>query len=189
MIRLVEHADLDVAEVAVALLDQVGQPAGAGDDDVGRARSAATCGFCGTPPKIVATLRPTARASGARTAWTWLASSRVGTSTRPRGRQALVKPVGQPGGQRDREAERLAGSGLPPAEDVQAGEGVREGGGLNGEGRGDARRSASAATSGAGTPAEAKVTVGVAAAARAVAAAARGSPTFGGQCGFWAEQS
>ena len=35
VIRFVDHADLDVAEVTVTLLDQIGQPAGAGDDDVG----------------------------------------------------------------------------------------------------------------------------------------------------------
>ncbi len=33
-----------------------------------------------------------ARASGRRTAWTWLASSRVGTRIRPRGRPAMVYP-------------------------------------------------------------------------------------------------
>src|SRR4029077_19423744 len=42
--------------------------------------------------KMVATLRPMARASGTRTACTWVASSRVGTSTRPRGRHAIVYP-------------------------------------------------------------------------------------------------
>ena len=44
------------------------------------------------PPKMVATVRSIAWASGASTAWTWLASSRVGTRTRPRGRPALVNP-------------------------------------------------------------------------------------------------
>src|SRR6266516_4173879 len=57
-----------------------------------RARRAATCRLWGVPPKTVTTVSPTAWASGARTAWTWLASSRVGTSTRPRGRQAMVWP-------------------------------------------------------------------------------------------------
>ncbi len=57
-----------------------------------RSRRAATCGCCETPPKIAVTLRPVAWASGARTAWTWLASSRVGTSTSPRGRHAMVCP-------------------------------------------------------------------------------------------------
>ena len=57
-----------------------------------RSRSAVTCGRCGVPPKTVVTVSPTARASGDRTAWTWAASSRVGTSTRPRGRHAIVCP-------------------------------------------------------------------------------------------------
>ena len=37
VVRLVEHGDLDVAQVAVALLDEVGQAPRAGDDDVGPA--------------------------------------------------------------------------------------------------------------------------------------------------------
>ena len=61
-----------------------------------RLRRAATCAFCPMPPKMVATVRPVAWASGASTAWTWLASSRVGTSTRPRGRPALVYPSASP---------------------------------------------------------------------------------------------
>ena len=55
-----------------------------------RLRSAATCGFCEVPPKIAVTLRPAAWASGVSTAWTWAASSRVGTRISPRGRQAIV---------------------------------------------------------------------------------------------------
>jgi hypothetical protein len=35
VVRLVEHGDLDVAQVAVALLDEVGEPPRAGDDDIG----------------------------------------------------------------------------------------------------------------------------------------------------------
>ena len=34
VVGLVHHADLDVAEMAVTLIDQVGETAGAGDDDV-----------------------------------------------------------------------------------------------------------------------------------------------------------
>jgi hypothetical protein len=48
--------------------------------------SACTCGFCPTPPKTVVAFMPSARASGSTTASTWLASSRVGTSTSARGR-------------------------------------------------------------------------------------------------------
>ena len=45
--------------------------------------------------------------------------------------------VGEPGGEGDGKAERLAGSGLPAPENVESRECVRQGGGLNGEGRGD----------------------------------------------------
>ena len=34
VVRLVEHGDLDVTQVATALLDEVGEPSRAGDDDV-----------------------------------------------------------------------------------------------------------------------------------------------------------
>jgi hypothetical protein len=34
VIRLVEHGDLDVTQMAVALLDEVGEPPRAGDDDI-----------------------------------------------------------------------------------------------------------------------------------------------------------
>ena len=61
-----------------------------------RLRSAVTCAFCPVPPKMVATVRSMAWASGTSTAWTWLASSRVGTRTRPRGRPALVYPSASP---------------------------------------------------------------------------------------------
>ena len=61
-----------------------------------RLRRAVTCGFCPIPPNMVVTVRSMEAASGARTAWTWLASSRVGTSTRPRGRQASVCPSASP---------------------------------------------------------------------------------------------
>ena len=40
VVGLVEHGDLDVVEVAVALADQVLEPAGAGDDDVDAACAA-----------------------------------------------------------------------------------------------------------------------------------------------------
>ncbi len=50
--------------------------------------SALTCLFCGTPPKMVVTFRPDASASGCSVAVIWVASSRVGASTRPEGREA-----------------------------------------------------------------------------------------------------
>ena len=35
VVRLVDHADLDIAKLAVTLLDKIGQPSRAGDDDIG----------------------------------------------------------------------------------------------------------------------------------------------------------
>ena len=78
MVRLVEHGDLDVAQVAVALLDEVGQPSRAGDDDVGAARRAATCGLWrGAAEDRRLRSGPSPGPAAASTAWTWLASSRV----------------------------------------------------------------------------------------------------------------
>src|SRR4051794_14702892 len=50
------------------------------------AASACTCGFWPTPPKTTVDRMPSARARGSTTAFTWLASSRVGTRTSARGR-------------------------------------------------------------------------------------------------------
>ena len=50
-----------------------------------------------------------------------MASSRVGTSTRPRGRGRGSVAAGQAGDHRQAEGEGLAGPGLRPAEDVPAG--------------------------------------------------------------------
>ena len=50
VVRLVEHAYFHVAKVAVALLDEIGQPAGHATTISARSRSLATCGFWGTPP-------------------------------------------------------------------------------------------------------------------------------------------
>ncbi len=50
--------------------------------------SAVTWRDCATPPKIVVVFRPRACASGAIDSSIWLASSRVGASTRARGRPA-----------------------------------------------------------------------------------------------------
>ena len=49
--------------------------------------SAVTWRLCATPPKMVVVVRPRAVASGLRVASIWVASSRVGASTRPRGRR------------------------------------------------------------------------------------------------------
>ncbi len=92
MVCFVDDADFDITEVTVTLLDEIGQPPGQATTMSVRARRAATCRLCGLPPNTVTTLSPIASARGTIAAWTWLASSRVGTSTRPRGRHAIVWP-------------------------------------------------------------------------------------------------
>ena len=57
------------------------------------------------------------RPPGSSTSATWMASSRVGTSTRPSGR-ARLGLVGDAGEHRHAERERLAGTGLGPAAHV-----------------------------------------------------------------------
>jgi hypothetical protein len=64
----------------------------------------------------------------------WSASSTTLTGTAGAGVTA-----GQPGGQRNAEPQRLAGAGLAPAEDVGAGQGIRQNGSLDGEGSRNAR--------------------------------------------------
>ena len=53
MVGLVEDGDLDGVEDDVAVLHEVLEPAGAGDDDVDTGAQAETCGFWPTPPKMV----------------------------------------------------------------------------------------------------------------------------------------
>ncbi len=85
----------------MALLDEIGQPAGTRDDDIGTVTQPGHLRILRDPAVGRRDAQPTAWASGARTTWTWLARSRVGKSTRPRGRQALVQP-----------SARLAASGI-----------------------------------------------------------------------------
>ena len=96
-------------------------------------RSAVTCGFWPTPPKIVREVRPAACASGAR-AWSiWLASSRVGARMSARGAFGAGRAaVGQPGDQRKQEGIGLARAGAATAEHVAPGKGVRQRGRLDG---------------------------------------------------------
>ncbi len=96
--------------------------------------SAATWRDCATPPKIIViTSCPSALATGSIVALIWLASSRVGHSTRRTGparvaRRLRPRQAGD-GGQRER--ERLAGAGAAAAEDVTALQRVGQRGGLD----------------------------------------------------------
>ncbi len=102
-------------------------------------RSASICRSYGTPPTAVLRKTPTARPSGISASLTCIASSRVGTRIRALGWCGRARsPVGEPGQQRQAEGERLAGAGLAAAEDVPAGQRVRDGRRLDLERGGDA---------------------------------------------------
>jgi hypothetical protein len=140
VVGLVHHADLDVAEMAVTLIDQVGETAGAGDDDVhpvmqrphlrplrrsAENRGGAQAGRPGQRPQHVLNL----------------AGQLAGRHEhQPAGAAGAGVPTGQPGGQWDAERESLARAGAGPAENVGSGQGVGQDGGLDGEGRVNARR-------------------------------------------------
>ena len=68
----------------------------------------------------------------------WVASSRVGASTRPVGCSGRPAAACRGGDQGQREGEGLAAAGLAAAEHVAAGQGVGQGFGLDGKGVVDA---------------------------------------------------
>ena len=143
MVGLVEDGDLDRAEVARG-------PGGSGPrGDRGRrgrcrrpGGAAWTCGCWPTPPKTVRVRRPCTAASGARAASICATSSRVGARISARGRFGVRRePEAESratSGQQERDG--LAGAGAAAAEDVAAGQGVRQRGCLDRSGFGDARR-------------------------------------------------
>ena len=85
------------------------------------------------PPYTDVTRRSTATASGSSTSVTWRASSRVGTSTRARGRWGAARR--DAGEDREAEGERLARAGLGLAAHVSPGDAVGDREGLDGKGR------------------------------------------------------
>ena len=133
VVRLVERGDIDVAELAGALLDQVGEPARCRDDDVGAAAEAVDLPAEGR----TADDDPDLEADRVRERL-----ERVVDLHRqlPRGDEDQATrtlrggtPAREPRDHRQAEAERLAGAGLAAAEEVTAGEGVRDRRGLDGE--------------------------------------------------------
>ena len=140
MIGLVEHADLHIAQVAVPLLDEVGQPPGAGDDDVHAITQGRHLGILpgaaedGGHAQIHG---PGQRREHGLDLAGQLTGGHEDEATRAAGAGVTV---GQPGDHRDRERERLAGAGAAPAQDVQPGQRIRQRGGLDRERRGDAGR-------------------------------------------------
>ena len=112
-----------------ALVDEVEQAARAWRRGCRRrGASARTCGRCETPPKttVVVQLQVAAVGRGSSRA-IWLASSRVGVSTRHAAaapRRAVARARREALQDRQREGGRLAGAGLGDAAEVAAGEHV-----------------------------------------------------------------
>ena len=100
-------------------------------------RSVRTCGMIGSPPTMVMPRRRVPWAKRAqRVRAPASASSRVGTSTRPRGRgPGRAITAAQPLDHRQAERGGLAGAGLGAGEDVAALQGGGNGLGLHGRGR------------------------------------------------------
>ncbi len=99
--------------------------------------NARSCGVYDMPPATSARRQTRVRASGASTSATCMASSRVGTRTRPRAQPEAALAPARVGDHRQAEGERLARPGLPAAEHVAAGERIRDGGALDRERLGD----------------------------------------------------
>ena len=138
VVGLVEHGDLDGVEAAVALLDQVLEPAGAGDDDVDAAAQ-------GGDLRVLADAAEDgegAQAGGLgqrlrgprRSGWPARGSA-PGSARAARLGRGGGDRGGQPGEQREQERVGLAGAGAAAAEHVAAGERVGQRGGLD-RGRG-----------------------------------------------------
>ena len=138
VVGLVDRGDLDLGERALALPDQVEQPAGGGDEQVDAAAQRGDLAAHRTRRRRRrAPARRAGWPSGASASCTWPASSRVGTST---------SPPGAPAGRRPAPAVSRASIGSPKAsvlpepvsaaaEHVPAGERVRQGAGLDRERR------------------------------------------------------
>ena len=99
LVGFIQHADLDISEVAVALPDQVGQAPGQGYDDIGAVAQSSHL----RPLRGAAEDRRDgeSQASGDRTAWTWVASAgghqhQAARAARP----CLPRPAWQPAGGR-----------------------------------------------------------------------------------------
>ena len=141
VVRLVEDGDLDVVERAGAALHQVDEPPGRGDHEVG------------VPDPVDLPADRDAAVHGGDAHADPLAerAQHVGDLLREfpgrdqdqaaRGPLALALPArGEPGQQRQAEGQRLARAGLGAAEHVPAGQGVRQGPGLDRERLVDAGR-------------------------------------------------
>ena len=147
------------AEVAVALADQVLEPAGAGDDDVEAAGEGLHLRVLADATEDRGRLhaeRAGHRVDDGGDLVGQLAGRHQDQRARPLG-LALAGRGGQAGDQREAEGEGLAGAGAAAAEDVPAGQAVGQRRDLDRERRGDAAARSAPRPAGAGTPSAAKV--------------------------------
>ena len=162
VVGLVEHGDLDGVEGDEALLHEVFEAAGAGDDDVDAGLERGDLAVLARRRRRSwwsSGRRPSA--SGSSTAVIWVASSRVGASIEAERAARAAVAAGELAAEardhRDGEREGLAGAGLAAAEHVAPGEGVGQGVDLDRERRSVLPSAARTATRGAGTPSVPKV--------------------------------
>ena len=140
VVGLVEDGDLDLVEADVALTDEVLETTRAGDDDVDALAQGGNLGVLPDPAEDGAAGHPVAceqRLEGLVDLGDELAGGgqdqgarSLGGAPRARGRQACDEG--------EQEGVGLAGPGAASAQDVAPGEGVRQGGCLDGGGGGDA---------------------------------------------------
>ena len=133
-VGLVEHGDDDLGEGGLALADQVLQPARGGDDDVDAAAQLLDLAVHGRTAVDGDELDADGLAER-REVVVHLLGQLAGRheDEAARGAPAVLDLGADAGEQRQAEGQRLARTGRGLAQHVPAGEGVREGGGLDGE--------------------------------------------------------
>ena len=140
VVGLVEHGDRDVAEAAVPLADEVLEPAGAGDDDVGAGAQATDLGVLPDAAEDGLGLQADGRGQRGQGGLD-LAHELTGggQDQGPRGARAGAVLVGvEARDEREQEGVGLARAGAAAAEHVAAGERVGQRRGLDRGGDGDA---------------------------------------------------
>ena len=162
-VGLVEHDDLEVAQIERAAADEVEHAAGRADDDLGPAAAVCRSGrgsACRRRPARSRIRRPWASLSNSSRTCT--ASSRVGTSTSACGGDAFAAVL-EPFEDRNGEGGRLAGAGAGLAQHVDAGQRAGNDAGLNRRGLEDTRpaRATRASTSDSPNSSKARRTAAV----------------------------
>jgi len=153
-VGLVDDHTVDVVEPHGALLHQVGQATGAGHEDVHPAAQGTALGVVAHPAVHGEGVQAPGRGDGVQFGADLLGELAGGGEHQGAG--APRRPPLHRGDEGDPEGEGLARAGGSAAADVAAGEGVGDGGGLDGKGS-VTPPAARAATISAGAPSSAKV--------------------------------